>query len=401
MSKKMFFVFWVFVLFQGANAQTWSPEKIVSRAIRHSLQVHSNANQVAAREGALRQAKAVPNPEIGGIASNRSQMLALGQQIEYPGKRRVRVRRAEAELEAAKWRQAQAEHEIAAEVMDILYQILAADRKVGLFQQNVAVSQQLLSAAQEKFNQGFASRLDVIKGQVEVARARRLLLKAQKEKVGRRSDLKLTLGLSPADTLYLADVLDAALLPGSVKLDSLQQFAQHHPRLQVQRYLVQASQLDVQAARLATRPDFNFDLAGGIDDDESRVELELRLPLALWDRKAGLKAKTHFLNRSAQNDSAAVWLEISREVTAAFYNYQNVQRIMRLFRPSLLNEAKAAAALAQQTFQTGQYRFLDLIDARRTYLETAQELIEAQAGLRIAEVELLKATGTHFQGEKQ
>ena len=57
--------------------------------------------------------------------------------------------------------------------------------------------------------------------------------------------------------------------------------------------------------------------------------------------------------------------------------------------------------MAQQTFQTGQYRFLDLIDARRTFLETAQEFIEAQANLRLAEVEILKATGTLYPGEKR
>jgi len=399
MSKNIFSMCLVaLAVFVSSNAwsQACRPDRIIQKAILVSPQIQSLQNQIKAKKGALQQARAIPNLQVGGITGNRAQMLALGQEIEYPAKRKVRVRRAEAELGAAKWRLAQARHEIAAEVMTMLYRINAVDQKVGLFEKNRAVSAQLLSAAQEKFAQGFGSRLDVIKARVEVARARRLLLNAQKDKVGRRSDLKLALGLAPVDTLNLTDVLQTSLLTGPVKMDSLLRLARHHPRLQIQRYLVQASQLAMQAARLATRPDFNFDLAGGVEDHEPKVELELRLPLALWDRKAGLKSEAHFMTKSAQNDSAAVWLDISRRVAAAVYNYQNAQQTIQLFEQSLVDEARTAADMAQQAFQTGQYRFLDLIDARRTYLETAREFIEAQASLRLAEVGLLQATGANW-----
>ena len=401
MRRKMIFTFLVLLVFRGANAQTWDPERIVGQAIGHSPRVRGNEDRVAALQGALRQAKAISNPEIGGITGNRTRMLAVGQRIEYPGKRRLRIRRAEARVEAARWRLVRSRHEVAAEAMAMLYRILASHRKVALFQENLAVATQLFSAAQEKFSQGFGSRLDVIKGQVEVARARRLLLNAQEDNFRRQNDLKLTLGLSPADTLQLVDVLEDALLPRSVRLDSLLQFVEEHPRLKEEHYRVQAADLDLQSAAMATRPDLDFDLAGGIDDDESRVELELRLPLALWDRKAGRKAEARSLAMSARSDSASAWLDVSREVSGAFYDYRNAQRIVRLFGPSLLDESQTAARLAQQAFQTGQYRFLDLIDARRTYLETAQEFIDALASLRIAEVELLRATGTLFEGETE
>lgn len=396
----LFLLAFLFISTTTGMAQEWTLQNVIQTALRVNPQLHGLEAQVKAREAALHQAKAIPNPEVGGITGNRIQMLTLGQQVEYPAKRRVRVRRAEAELDAAKWQLNAAKHEIAAAVMTMLYQINAVDQKVGLFKKNLAVSEQLLSAAQEKSDQGFGSRLDVIKAQVEVARARRLLLNVQKARLGRRSDLKLTLGLAPVDTLNLSDVLQISLLSDPVKMDSLLRVARHHPRLLRQRSLVQASQLDMQTARLATRPDFNFDLAGGVEDHESKIELELRIPLAVWDRKAGLKSEAHFLNQNAQHDSAAVWLEISRQVIAAFYNYQNAQQTRHLFSPSLLEEAKTAADMAQQAFQTGPYRFLDLIDARRTFLETAQEFIEAQANLRLAEVKLLQATGTFFPGEK-
>jgi len=379
-----------------AWSQAWTPDRIIQKAILASPQVKSLQNQIEAKRGALQQAKAIPNPEVGGITGNRTQMLALGQQIEYPAKRKVRLQRAETELAAAQWQLVQVKQEVAADVMTLLYEVNAADQKVGLFQQNRAVSAQLLSAAQDKFDQGFGSRLDVIKAKVEEARARRLLLAAQKEKDARRSDLKLALGLAPDDTLNLSDVLEISLLSGPVKMDSLLQAARHHPRLLRQRSLVQASKLDVQAADLASRPDFNFDLAGGVEDHESKVELELRIPLALWDRKAGLKSEAHFMAKSAQNDSAAAWLDISRRVAAAVYTYQNARQTIQLFEQSLVDEARSAADMAQQAFQTGQYRFLDLIDARRTYLETAQEFIEAQANLRLAEVGLLQATGANW-----
>ncbi len=398
--KVNIFIFFILYAFHGVFAQSWSREKIVSQAIAQSPRVASLQNQLLAQKGTLQQAKAIPNPEVGGITGNRTQMLAVGQSIEYPAKRKVRVKQAETEYETARWRLAQAEHEIAAEALTLLYTILDADRKAELFQQNLAVAQQLYSAAHKKFDEGFGSRLDVIKAQVEMARARRLLQSAKRKKAVRRSDLKLALGLASSDTLVLADVLGVALLPCPANLDSLLQRAINNPQMQMQRYQTQESRLDVQAARLSNRPDFSFDLSGGVEDHESKVELEMHFPLALWDRKAGLRSKAHFLNKSAQNDSVAVWLDISRRVAAAVYNYQNTQQTMQLFEQSLVDEARSAADMAQQAFQSGQYRFLDLIDARRTYLETAQEFIEAQASLRLAEVEVLQTAGIFFPGEK-
>jgi len=401
MRAMMSFLILLGVLFGGANAQTWTPDAVVRRGIEQSPRVRSRADRVAAREGALRQAGAIANPTVGGTTGNLTQMLSVGQAIEYPAKRRVRVRRAGAELEAARWRLAQAEHEVAGEALTSLYRVMDADREAELFEKNLSVAGQLLAAAQERFDEGFGSRLDVIKGRVEVARARRLLLNAKKARATRRGALKLALGMAPTDTLVLADALDIALFPGPVNLDSLLEKAREHPRMRIQRYQVRGSRLGVQAARLATRPDFDVDLAGGVDDGESRVELDLRLPLPLWDRKAGRRSEAAALNRSAAFDSANVWLEVHRRVAASFYEYRGARQTTRLFPQSLLDEAGAAVDMAQQAFQSGQYRFLDLIDARRTYLETAQELLEAQTSLRLAEVEVLQAAGTPYPGEKR
>lgn len=400
--KKYFLLLLFSFSFHTLFAQTWTPERSIQQAIEASPGIHSLKNQLAAKEAALVQARAISNPKVGGVAGNRTRMLAVGQEIAYPAKRKVRIRTAEAEREAVRWQLSLEQHEIAAQTATELYQILAADRQVELAQQNLAVIQQLLSVTQQKFDQGFGSRLDVIKGQVEVARAKRRLLTARKEAIARRSNMKLVLGLPSADTLIVADVLNAAFFPGQKTLESLLQTARkNHPGLQLQGSLVREAALNVEAARLDMRPDFDLDLSGGVEDDESKIELELRLPLPLWDRKAGLRSEAKFSQESAENDRAAAWLEISRQVTRAYYNYLNAQQAMGLFSQSLLDEAKTAADLALQLFQTGTFRFLDLIDARRTYLETAEEFIEAQAELRLEEIEILRATGTPFPGEKR
>ncbi|NIA31390.1 MAG: TolC family protein, partial [Actinobacteria bacterium] len=69
---------------------------------------------------------------------------------------------------------------------------------------------------------------------------------------------------------------------------------------------------------------------------------------------------------------------------------------VKLFQDSILKEAKAAAQMAQQAFETSSFRFLDLIDAQRTYLETASEYEQTLLDLRLSEIDLMRSIGMEW-----
>ena len=83
-------------------------------------------------------------------------------------------------------------------------------------------------------------------------------------------------------------------------------------------------------------------------------------------------------------------------MTAAYQGYENAEQTVKLFQDSILQEAKSAAQTAQQAFETSSFRFLDLIDAQRTYLETASEYEQSLQQLRLSEIDLRWSIGMEW-----
>ena len=387
------FVF-LFVTKTPGIAQTWTFQKVVKEALRVNPLLHSMENRVKAKEGAKQQAAAIPNPEIGGITGNRTQMLAFGQKLEYPGKRSIRIKQAEQELEIARLNLKATQLEIATRAASLFINLLWAEKNQNLLQENLKVTQNFLQAARRKFNQGFGSKLDVVKGEVEVLRAKRLFLSAKKEVLEKQSELKLLLKKSLDDSLVLEGTLEKAIFSPPATLDSLLSVAyQKNPTLLIQQHKLLSSQLALKAVGLTTKPDFNFDVSAGVEDKEPKVEFELRMPLALWDRKKGAKSEALFLKNSAEYNGKNIRLKIMQQITEAYQNYKNAQESVRLFQNSILEEARTAAQTAQQAFETSSFRFLDLIDAQHTYLETASEYEQTLKELRLSEIELRRLIG--------
>ncbi|MFQ5709538.1 MAG: TolC family protein [bacterium] len=404
MEKRRFIMPFVFLLClvsgREAQGQALTLPQTVDRALKANPELQSVENVIKAKQGAHRQAGAAPNPEIGGVLGNRSQIFEVGQEIEFPGKRKARVDQAGEDVQVARQELKQIQVQIAAQTALLFFDVLAAQRKRELLQENLAVNERFLQAARRKFEQGFGNKLDVVKGQVEVLRAKRLLLEARQELLNKQEHLKILLRVAADDTLRLQGQIERSTFTARVLLDSLLTLANRaHPALLAEQHKLKGAQFAMRAARLAARPDFALDFEGGVEDNESRFEVGLRFPLALWDRKKGAQAEALFLKQSAEFGVESARLELTRRVRAAFRVYASTAQSVRLFEDSLLQEAKSAAETARQAFESGNFRFLDLVDAQRTYLDSALEYNESLHNLRAAEINLMASVGKIVTGD--
>jgi hypothetical protein len=63
----------------------------------------------------------------------------------------------------------------------------------------------------------------------------------------------------------------------------------------------------VAVAQLSAKPNFDFELSGGIDDHEPPAELSLSFPLALRDTKKSAQAEAQFQQKSQKHSVDAVF----------------------------------------------------------------------------------------------
>ncbi len=386
-----------FVLAQSTHAfgQPLTLQDVLTKVLQVNPRLQSFGSLVKARQGAAQQAEVRLNPNLGVIAGNRVQELNFDQELEYPGKRRARTLAAAAEIEMAEAERQLVALELQQETAGLFYAILWGERNIQLLQQHLDVTQQFLQAATYKFDQGFGSELDVVKAQVEVVRARRLLQAAQQQHLASQSKLKTLLKIPFTQSLELQDELSISRLAAPVNPDSLlQQALRSFPAAQIAEAGLKAAQYRVDMARLSSKPNFNIGLEGGVDDKEATASVNLSIPLALQDKKKGAQLEAQFEQQSREYDLENTRNNIIQQVTTAYQEYRTAIAAVNLFDTTLLRKAQDAAQAAQRAFETSGFRLLDLIDAQRTYLDTMLEYYESLLSLRQAEVDLQIASGT-------
>ncbi|RMD63410.1 TolC family protein [Candidatus Parcubacteria bacterium] len=383
----------------GANVGFLYGQDLTLRQAQEKAQqvnprLQSLVQVVKAKRGAVRQADVGLNPSIGINAGNRVQTATFVQELEYPGKRHTRMSAARAEVEVAEAQRGVAALQIQEEAARLFYEILWGSRNVELLRQNLEVNDRFLQAARHKFEQGFGSELDVIKGQVEVVRARRLLRRAQQAVVASRNKLKTLLKIPLSHDLTLQGDLNGPGIGVIADPDSvIEQAVRSHPAMQLRQAEVEAAGFRVEMARLAAKPNFAIDFEGGLEDKEAKATVGVSLPLALWDKKKGARMEAVATQESRRYRLENTRDQIVQKVTTAYQEYQTALATVKLFDQTLLNKAKEAAEAAQQAFVTRGFRFLDLIDAQRTYLDTMLEYNRSLLSLRLAEVDLHIAAG--------
>ena len=406
MKRLTFFIFpvavWLSFLVSDVLAQSLTLEEIMRIALKVNPELQSLDNLVKSREGAVQQADVALNPSIGGSLGNRTQLFKLGQELEFPGKRSARTNAAAEEVEVARNEFRFGMLQLEREVTGLFYDLLWAQRNVELLQENVNINEKFLEAASYKFNQGFGSKLDVVKGQVEIAHAKRLLNSAEQEFLTTENKLRILLKIAFTQPLALKGDLTLSVVQAPQGLDSLLSTAyQSHPSLLLEQHRLKEAQYTVQLAELSSKPNFNLGLSGGIEDLERAATLSISIPLAIWDTKEGAKSEAQFQQKSVEYSLENIRTNISKQVTSAFQAYQAATQAAKLFEDTLLREAKEAAEMAKKAFETSGFRFLDLIDAQRTYLDARLEYLNSLRALRHAEIDLQTSTGIPIYGGQQ
>jgi len=146
LSYHWFFIF-LLVPVPHSFGQQITLQDALTIAAKVNPKVQSLEHLVKAKEGAAQQADVRPNPSVGASASNRTQVVRLGQEFEYPGKRAARTNAALEEIEVAKSELQLAKLEIEQEVTKLFYDVLWAQKNVELLHDNVQITEKFSAAA--------------------------------------------------------------------------------------------------------------------------------------------------------------------------------------------------------------------------------------------------------------
>ena len=378
-------------------------------AIRNHPALAIARARVQAARGEMLQAGLVPNPvigysgeEIGDDGSAGKQGGFVGQEFVTANKLRLNRAVASQDVVRAEQELAAEEYRVRTDVRTAYYNVLVAQHRIELTERLVAIGEEGVKTAEALLKAQEASRVDVLQARVEVDSTGILLVDAQNR---RQAAWRMLAGV--------AGMPDMALAPLAGDLDDLGpawSWNETLARLWSESPELAAARAEVCRARWAVRgecaqriPNLNVqtlvhqDNASG--DTVAGVQMEMALPL--FNRNQGNIFRANAELTAAQRNVDQTELRLHERLAETFEQYANARNRVEKYRQAILPNAKASLDLVVSGYQQGEFGYLTLLTAQRTYFRSSLAYLESLGELNSASeaIEGLLLHGSLGEGE--
>jgi outer membrane protein len=334
-------------------------------------------------------------PVVGPFDVYDAQITAAVQLFNLAALRYYQASRAA--VEASRWHLQQAQNDVTVSVARLYVMVQRADAQAASRQANVQLFEQLLRVSKDEFEAGTGTRLDVAQSNVQLARAREALLRAQNDRESARLALLNAIGadqsqdvaLVPLSAPSAAPVLDAALATARAGRPELKELEAAQKQAQLT--------LDSTKARRMPRVELSFlgDYAGNSLDElhsSRRITGGVVMPLFRGDIPANV-ARARLELEDVRTRAASIGRDVEQQVRTSIMTLQNAEARVAVAGETA-KVAEEALTIARERREGGYGSSVEVDRAEDAYRQAHEDLIAAQADAALAGVQVQYATGT-------
>ena len=380
-------------------AEDLSLSQTVEQALTNNPSIAADRLSADALRHAARGARALINPEISvapgviGKAGADSAIFFL-QALEINGTRRVRGEIAVFEANAAAFGAATTRRDVVLRVKQTYWDIGQAQEMVRLNEDNLRYLDALRVAVQKQYDVGAVPGSQVIKTDVEIARARQELAQAQLELAQRKASMNALLN-RPVDRVFA--VTDPLVFDDvNINREQFQATAQtHRPEFAAAQAQAEAARKEVREARLRRLPDLAIQARRETfeSDSNSGVAVAVTLPLLDWGSVRADVERAESAAQSRQKQLEAVKTGVALDIEQAFQVISTSSQIVREYQGGILVKSEELAKMARTGYEKGATSYLEALESQRTLRSTRAEYYSALADYAKALAKLEWATG--------
>jgi cobalt-zinc-cadmium efflux system outer membrane protein len=162
------------------------------------------------------------------------------------------------------------------------------------------------------------------------------------------------------------------------------------PELAAARASVDSARAAVARARVEWIP--NVDLQASTQHDNAShydiANVQAGVPIPIWNRNQGGVRRARAELAAAQSNADRVELGLQQRLAIVFQRYANARQQVETYRRQILPDAQSSLDLVNEGYRQGEFAYLTLLTAQRTffqtnlaYLESLRQLRESQAAV--------------------
>ncbi len=391
----------------------------VADAMRIALEANPmlKATRFSAQAAAERvgPAGALPDPQLQFGLMNRMasefgstmdpmtmNQVQLMQMVPWPGKlasARGAARHTAAAERAAADEQAR---NLVAQVRMAYYDVAYADRALEVMQRTLGLLRNFREVTTTMYAVGSGIQQDVLRAQVEVARMTEDITRMGQERVAAGARLNALLGREARNPIGALELPDppAGGLPA---VDTLVAWAlDSRPALRAGAERVAAAEASLSAARLELVPDFQLGFAYQARPafpNMVSLMFGVNLPVFAGSRQLPMRREAAAMRDMSQGELANLRNETIAQVIETRARVERDRNLGRLYRASILPQARASVEAALASYRVGRVTFMALVDNQMTVnrYETETYRLIADSHQAVGELEAL--VGRPLEGE--
>ncbi|MGQ9801374.1 MAG: TolC family protein [Candidatus Saccharicenans sp.] len=316
-------------------------------------------------------------PRILSPGQSDEKFFWVNQLIEFPGRRYLRSRVASYEAQESFQDLENVKLQIAYQVKEAFFSLLLAEERLRYAKENFDLNKRFLDLVEVMHSAGEISKAEVLRARIELARAKSLIKQAETARQLAAARLNVVLGRGKHDRVQIQGELKPA--PLTISFDEAKDRALlQRPEVKKVEYSLLRASLQKKQSCLSYLPDFNLGMA------RHKVEgikywdfsLSFSVPLFFWQPARGEIAEAEALIRAAQNEKS-YWQDlISLEVEEAYRQALLYQEQIKLYEENILSQSEQVYEMLLFSFREGQISGLELVEARRTWLEARTSFAE-------------------------
>ena len=324
--------------------------------------------------------------------------FGLTQMLPFPGKLAKAKKLAEIDAEHAHHDYAEKALEVIASVKGAYFELYMIQRGLEVNRENIDLMTQFVNIAKIRYAVGQVMNQDVLKANVELARLANGQITLQQQEETIKAMLNVLRNRAPQTPLGQAVLPERS--PLSFDLEALQRVAlAHRPMLHHDSLSVVQSRVANSLARRQYWPDFEVSLkyvTSPYDGFRGFTAMAgVSLPFSLWSIK---KQRGRVEETAAEIRMKEAMINNTRNmilfaVKDGLTKVQSAQRILELYRTTVLPQAEQSLQVTLANYQTRQTDFLMLLDSYRMLQMSKMEYYEAEAKYEMSLAELERAIG--------
>ncbi len=369
-------------------------EELEQIALAWNPTLQQAAAVVQKARGIRHQVGLYPNPTIGYAGQEIGDSNTAGQQGGFIGQTIVTGHKLSLNRDVVSWDiqrlsweyQAQ-EYRVLNDVRLRYFDVLGAQRRVSIAQDLVGVAEVGAKAANDLFEARQGARPDVLQAQVDLNEVRIILDNARYDQ--------------EAAWRQLASVLGQPELVSTPLLGSLQEELPHYewetiyaivlersPELQAAYTRVQRAKTQIR--RQEAQPIPNLQTQVGVFHDNlsdfNEVNVQVGIALPLFNRNQGNITTAFAEYHRTIRDVQRLKLDLRNRLATAFRDMQKSNQQVKRYQQDILPTAQENLDLTEEGYEQGEFDFLRVLTARRTYFETNVRYVRSLIALRQADV---------------